>query len=64
MLDNSDLMLPTNDLSSYIEVPEYFYGRGTSDMKALDATWVDAMAALQTERLSAEAHDQVGADLR
>jgi hypothetical protein len=22
MLDNSDLMLPTNDLSSYIEVPE------------------------------------------
>jgi hypothetical protein len=22
MLDNSDLLLPTNDLSSYIEVPE------------------------------------------
>ncbi len=22
MLDNSDLMLPTDDLSSYIEVPE------------------------------------------
>ncbi|HUA90131.1 MAG TPA: M20/M25/M40 family metallo-hydrolase, partial [Steroidobacteraceae bacterium] len=26
-----------------VEENGYFYGRGTSDMKALDATWVDAM---------------------
>ncbi len=31
------------DPFTLVEENGYFYGRGTSDMKALDATWVDAM---------------------
>jgi acetylornithine deacetylase/succinyl-diaminopimelate desuccinylase-like protein len=31
------------DPFTLIEENGYFYGRGTSDMKAMDATWVDAM---------------------
>src|SRR5271170_6446074 len=31
------------DPFTLIEENGYFYGRGTSDMKALDATWVDAL---------------------
>jgi acetylornithine deacetylase/succinyl-diaminopimelate desuccinylase-like protein len=31
------------DPFTLIEENGYFYGRGTSDMKAIDATWVDAM---------------------
>jgi acetylornithine deacetylase/succinyl-diaminopimelate desuccinylase-like protein len=34
----------TRDPFTFIEENGYFYGRGTSDMKAMDATWVDAMA--------------------
>jgi len=34
----------TRDPFTFIEADGYFYGRGTSDMKALDATWVDALA--------------------
>jgi acetylornithine deacetylase/succinyl-diaminopimelate desuccinylase-like protein len=34
----------TRDPFTLIEENGYFYGRGTSDMKALDATWVDALA--------------------
>jgi acetylornithine deacetylase/succinyl-diaminopimelate desuccinylase-like protein len=34
----------TRDPFTLIEENGYFYGRGTFDMKALDATWVDAMA--------------------
>src|ERR1700724_2593277 len=33
----------TRDPFTMIEENGYFYGRGTSDMKAMDATWVDAM---------------------
>jgi acetylornithine deacetylase/succinyl-diaminopimelate desuccinylase-like protein len=33
----------TRDPFTLIEENGYFYARGTSDMKALDATWVDAM---------------------
>src|ERR1700734_2449028 len=32
----------TRDPFTLIEENGYFYGRGTSDMKAMDATWVDA----------------------
>jgi acetylornithine deacetylase/succinyl-diaminopimelate desuccinylase-like protein len=37
----------TRDPFTLIEENGYFYGRGTSDMKALDATWVDAMAGFK-----------------
>jgi acetylornithine deacetylase/succinyl-diaminopimelate desuccinylase-like protein len=33
----------TRDPFTLVEENGYFYARGTSDMKALDATWVDAM---------------------
>jgi acetylornithine deacetylase/succinyl-diaminopimelate desuccinylase-like protein len=33
----------TRDPFTFIEENGYFYGRGTGDMKALDATWVDAL---------------------
>src|SRR6202167_5367510 len=33
----------TRDPFTLIEENGYFYARGTSDMKAMDATWVDAM---------------------
>jgi len=33
----------TRDPFTLIEENGYFYGRGTADMKALDATWVDAL---------------------
>ena len=33
----------TRDPFILIEENNYFFGRGTSDMKAMDATWVDAM---------------------
>jgi acetylornithine deacetylase/succinyl-diaminopimelate desuccinylase-like protein len=33
----------TRDPFTLIEENGYFYGRGTSDMKGMDATWVDAM---------------------
>jgi acetylornithine deacetylase/succinyl-diaminopimelate desuccinylase-like protein len=33
----------TRDPFTLIEENGYFFGRGTSDMKALDATWIDAM---------------------
>jgi acetylornithine deacetylase/succinyl-diaminopimelate desuccinylase-like protein len=33
----------TRDPYQFIEEGGYFYGRGTSDMKAMDATWVDMM---------------------
>ncbi|MDF8333225.1 M20/M25/M40 family metallo-hydrolase [Novosphingobium cyanobacteriorum] len=33
----------TRDPYRFIEEGGYFYGRGTSDMKAMDATWVDMM---------------------
>jgi acetylornithine deacetylase/succinyl-diaminopimelate desuccinylase-like protein len=34
----------TRDPFTLIEENNYFYARGTSDMKALDATWVDILA--------------------
>jgi acetylornithine deacetylase/succinyl-diaminopimelate desuccinylase-like protein len=34
----------TRDPFKLIDENGYFYGRGTSDMKAMDATWVDAMS--------------------
>jgi acetylornithine deacetylase/succinyl-diaminopimelate desuccinylase-like protein len=33
----------TRDPFKFIEEDNYFYGRGTSDMKAMAATWVDAL---------------------
>ncbi len=33
----------TRDPFTLIEEDSYFYGRGTSDMKAMDAAWIDAM---------------------
>ena len=33
----------TRDPFKFIEEDNYFYGRGTSDMKAMVATWVDAL---------------------
>jgi acetylornithine deacetylase/succinyl-diaminopimelate desuccinylase-like protein len=33
----------TRDPFTFIEENGYFYGRGTADMKAMDATWVDAL---------------------
>jgi acetylornithine deacetylase/succinyl-diaminopimelate desuccinylase-like protein len=33
----------TRDPYTLIEENGYFYGRGTSDMKAMDATWIDLM---------------------
>jgi acetylornithine deacetylase/succinyl-diaminopimelate desuccinylase-like protein len=37
----------TRDPFTLIEENGYFYGRGTADMKALDATWVDAMGGFK-----------------
>ena len=34
----------TRDPFTLVEENNYFYARGTSDMKAMDATWVDALA--------------------
>jgi acetylornithine deacetylase/succinyl-diaminopimelate desuccinylase-like protein len=34
----------TRDPFTFIEENGYFYGRGTADMKGLDAIWVDALA--------------------
>jgi acetylornithine deacetylase/succinyl-diaminopimelate desuccinylase-like protein len=34
----------SRDPFTLIDENGYFYGRGTSDMKAMDATWVDAMS--------------------
>src|SRR5215469_632054 len=39
----------TRDPFTLIEEKGYFYGRGTSDMKAQDATWVDTMVRLKEE---------------
>jgi len=33
-----------------IEEAGYFYGRGTSDMKSIDAIWIDAMVHLRAEK--------------
>src|SRR5882757_9218026 len=33
----------TRDPFTLIEENGYFYGRGSSDMKAMDATWIDAL---------------------
>jgi acetylornithine deacetylase/succinyl-diaminopimelate desuccinylase-like protein len=42
----------TRDPFSLIEENGYFYGRGTADMKAQAATWVDTMIRLKEERFS------------
>jgi acetylornithine deacetylase/succinyl-diaminopimelate desuccinylase-like protein len=34
----------TRDPYTLIEENGYFYGRGTSDMKAMDATWIDLLS--------------------
>jgi len=37
------------DPFTLIEENNYFYGRGTSDMKAMDATWIDALMHFKRE---------------
>ena len=39
----------TRDPYRFIEEDGYFYGRGTSDMKAMDATWVDMLERFRKE---------------
>jgi acetylornithine deacetylase/succinyl-diaminopimelate desuccinylase-like protein len=39
----------TRDPFTLIEENGYFYGRGSSDMKAIDATWVDALMRFKQE---------------
>jgi acetylornithine deacetylase/succinyl-diaminopimelate desuccinylase-like protein len=39
----------TRDPYKLIEENGYFYGRGTSDMKAMDAIWIDAMMRFKKE---------------
>jgi acetylornithine deacetylase/succinyl-diaminopimelate desuccinylase-like protein len=39
----------TRDPYKFIEENGYFYGRGTSDMKAMDATWVDMLERFRKE---------------
>ena len=39
----------TRDPFTLINENGYFYGRGTSDMKAMDATWVDALMRFKKE---------------
>jgi acetylornithine deacetylase/succinyl-diaminopimelate desuccinylase-like protein len=38
----------TRDPYKLVEEGGYFYGRGTSDMKAMDAIWIDAMIRFKT----------------
>ncbi len=40
----------TRDPYQFIEEGGYFYGRGTADMKAMDAIWVDMMMRFKKER--------------
>jgi acetylornithine deacetylase/succinyl-diaminopimelate desuccinylase-like protein len=40
----------TRDPFTLVEENGYFFGRGTSDMKALDATWVDALMRFKQSR--------------
>ena len=54
----------TRDPFTLIEENGYFYGRGTNDMKAQAAIWVDNMIRFREEGLQAEALDQIGAHLR
>jgi acetylornithine deacetylase/succinyl-diaminopimelate desuccinylase-like protein len=39
----------TRDPYTLIEQDGYFYGRGTSDMKAMDAIWIDLMSRLKRD---------------
>lgn len=39
----------TRDPYKLVEENGYFYGRGTSDMKALDAIWIDAMMRFKVQ---------------
>ena len=54
----------TRDPFTLIEENGYFYGRGTSDMKVIDATWMDTLIALQAAGYPPKRVDQAGADLR
>lgn len=44
----------TRDPFTLIEEDGYFYGRGTADMKGMDATWIDAMMRLRQEHRRAK----------
>jgi acetylornithine deacetylase/succinyl-diaminopimelate desuccinylase-like protein len=40
----------TRDPFTFIEEDGYFYGRGTSDMKVIDATWVDMLVRFKESK--------------
>ena len=40
----------TRDPFTFIEENGYYYGRGTSDMKVIDATWVDMLARFKESK--------------
>ncbi len=40
----------TRDPFTFIEENGYFYGRGTSDMKVIDATWVDMLVRFKEQK--------------
>jgi acetylornithine deacetylase/succinyl-diaminopimelate desuccinylase-like protein len=40
----------TRDPFTLVEENNYFYGRGTADMKAMDAAWVDALIRFKEEK--------------
>jgi acetylornithine deacetylase/succinyl-diaminopimelate desuccinylase-like protein len=41
----------TRDPYTLIEENGYFYGRGTSDMKAMDATWIDMLSRFRRDHV-------------
>ena len=54
----------TRDPFTLIEENGYFYGRGAADMKAMDATWIDAMMRFKQGNYRPKRTHQDGADLR
>jgi len=68
LLGHLDVVEPARGLDTrsvrLIEENGYFYGRGTADMKAMDATWVDALVRFKQSGYRPKRLGSVGADLR